>query len=129
MLRASVIITSPVAVIKELLENSLDAGASSVQITIDQTTLGCVSVSDNGTGIAPTDRGVAAAASATSKIRTYEDIETTTTLGFRGEALAAIADISGSSTSGGMTMTTRVASEKVAVQWRVDCGGRALSGS
>lgn len=125
MLRASVTIQSPLSIVKELVENSLDGGATIIQVQIDSTTLGSLMVTDNGTGIHPKDRELLALPSTTSKIRNFEDIQDVSSFGFRGEALSAIADISESSNSR-MTFTTRIKSEAHGVQWSVDRTGQPI---
>lgn len=108
----------PVALIKELIENSLDANATQVTIEVSPNLLDVVVVRDNGLGIAPQDRQVVCLRHFTSKITTVEDIATVATLGFRGEALASAAELSMA-----MSFTTRVEGEKVAEIYEVRRGG------
>jgi DNA mismatch repair protein MutL len=91
---AGEVITRPVSVIKELIENALDAGASRIDVTIMDGGKTRCSVNDDGSGIIPGDVSRAIERYATSKIETIDDIERITTYGFRGEALASIAQIS-----------------------------------
>ncbi len=80
--------------VKELLENSVDAGATSIELAIDGGGIERIRISDNGCGIAPEQIGLAIASHATSKLETADDLFDVHTLGFRGEALASIAEIS-----------------------------------
>ncbi|MCC7335199.1 MAG: DNA mismatch repair endonuclease MutL [Pirellulaceae bacterium] len=91
---AGEVIERPASVVKELLENSVDAGASKIELAIDGGGIECIRISDNGCGIAPDQIGLAIASHATSKLETADDLFDVHTLGFRGEALASIAEIS-----------------------------------
>lgn len=86
--------TRPAAVVKELLENAIDAGASKIAIHITQGGMGMIEVVDNGTGIHPDDMVMAITRHATSKVADVANLHGITTLGFRGEALAATAAVS-----------------------------------
>jgi DNA mismatch repair protein MutL len=91
---AGEVVERPVSVVKELLENSIDAGATEISITIEQAGKKLIEVIDNGEGIAYEESGNALKRYATSKISSSEDLEKIKTLGFRGEALASIAAVS-----------------------------------
>lgn len=91
---AGEVIERPASVLKELLENSIDAGSTRVDISIGQGGLEFLRVADNGCGIEPEDFPLAFAAHATSKLRCAEDLDRIGTLGFRGEGLASIASVS-----------------------------------
>ena len=93
-LAAGEVVTRPAAVVKELLENAIDAGASNIAIHITQGGMGMIEVVDNGTGIHPDDMVMAITRHATSKVADVANLHGITTLGFRGEALAATAAVS-----------------------------------
>jgi DNA mismatch repair protein MutL len=90
---AGEVVQRPESVVKELVENSIDAGAASISIAIKEGGKSFIQVSDNGAGMNDEDAAIAFGRHATSKIRSYEDLENIRTLGFRGEALASIAAI------------------------------------
>ena len=94
LIAAGEVVERPASVVKELLENAVDAGASKITIEIRDGGMTFLRVTDNGCGMAPEDARTAFLRHATSKLRTAEDLASIGTMGFRGEALAAIASVS-----------------------------------
>ncbi len=91
---AGEVIQRPASVIKELVENAVDAGATSIQIILKDAGRTLIQVIDDGKGMSPTDARLAFERHSTSKIRSADDLFSLRTMGFRGEALASIAAIS-----------------------------------
>ncbi|MDY4598079.1 MAG: DNA mismatch repair endonuclease MutL, partial [Candidatus Faecousia sp.] len=94
LIAAGEVVERPASAVKELLENAVDAGASKVTIEIRDGGMTFLRVTDNGCGMSPEDARTAFLRHATSKLRTEEDLASIGTMGFRGEALAAIASVS-----------------------------------
>jgi DNA mismatch repair protein MutL len=109
---AGEVIQRPASVVKELLENSLDAGATEIKIDIKKGGRLLISIQDNGHGIHPDDLPLALAQHATSKLNTQTDLEKINTLGFRGEALSSIASVSR------LKLASRIADENHG--WSID---------
>ena len=94
MIAAGEVVERPASVIKELVENSLDAGAKNITVEIRGGGATYIRVTDDGCGMAPEDAGIAFLRHATSKLHDEKGLEAISTMGFRGEALAAISSVS-----------------------------------
>jgi len=107
---SSSVISDPCSVVKELVDNALDASASSLAVELSTNTIDVIQVKDNGVGISADDFSEVCQHACTSKIQTIEDLQNIggSSLGFRGEALASLTQM-----SGGITITTRTSSDVI----------------
>lgn len=117
---AGEVIERPASVVKELMENSIDAGATSVTVEIKNGGISYIRITDNGKGFLPDDMEIAFERHATSKIRSAKDLEVVKSMGFRGEALASIAAIAR------VELTSRTADSEIGYRIVVE-GGKIIS--
>ncbi len=113
---AGEVIERPASIVKELLENAIDAGATEISIHIDNAGLNSILIIDNGEGMSESDAQLCCARHATSKLRTSEDLHAIHTLGFRGEALASISSVAR------MIITTRTEQDDVGTELHIQDG-------
>ncbi|KAG7282310.1 hypothetical protein CRUP_002698, partial [Coryphaenoides rupestris] len=121
LLSSAQVITSVGNVVKELLENSVDAGATSLEIKMENYGLDRIEVRDNGQGIKAGDTAVMALRHYTSKISCHDDLERLETYGFRGEALGSICAVAE------VSITTKTDEEDFSTQYCLDVTGRVMS--
>ena len=115
---AGEVVERPASVIKELIENALDAGATRIDVEIEEGGVKLIKIRDNGHGIDKSDLSLSLSRHATSKIASLEDLEAVATLGFRGEALASISSVSR------LALTSKT--EKQSEAWKVEVEGRDM---
>jgi DNA mismatch repair protein MutL len=119
MIAAGEVIERPASVVKELVENSIDAGATKITVAIEDGGRKLISVTDNGCGMDAEDLACAFESHTTSKIKTLDDLRAISTLGFRGEALASIASVAQ------VKATSRTKDQLAGNSIEIDCGVRA----
>jgi DNA mismatch repair protein MutL len=115
---AGEVIQRPASVVKEAVENSIDAGARNIVVTVKDSGKSFIQVADDGSGMSASDLEIAFERHSTSKIRTYDDLERIRTLGFRGEALASIAAVAH------VDIASRTPDEDVGIRLKVEGGNK-----
>uniref|UniRef100_A0A3Q4BUS7 PMS1 homolog 1, mismatch repair system component n=1 Tax=Mola mola TaxID=94237 RepID=A0A3Q4BUS7_MOLML len=121
LLSSSQVITSVVNVVKELMENSLDAGASSIDVKLENHGLDRIEVRDNGLGIKAADTSVMGMRHFTSKICSHEDLERLETYGFRGEALGSICAVAE------VTVITKTEEDDISTKYTLNFTGEVVA--
>ena len=115
---AGEVVERPASVVKELLENSLDAGATRLDIDVEQGGVKLIRIRDDGSGVEQDDLPLTIARHATSKIHDLDDLEGVATLGFRGEALASISSVA--------RLTLTSSADETGAGWQVQAEGRDM---
>lgn len=118
LIAAGEVVERPASVVKELLENSIDAGATDITVEIQNGGVRYIRITDNGCGIARDDVPLAFVSHATSKISSAQDLDAIMTLGFRGEALSSVAAVSKTE------IITKTQTKKSVREWKFSAESR-----